>query len=129
MLRDRHAALDAHPDALGRFDLAVLGAVLLHLRDPLRALEQCARLADRVVVTDLHAPELDGSPLARLEPAPDSDNWDTWWRFSPELITQFLGVLGHEDATVSFHEQRHMHDGRVYPMPLFTVVASRSSPS
>jgi SAM-dependent methyltransferase len=121
-----HGSVYDLPPELGRFDLAVLGSVLLHLRDPLRALEQCARRADRIVVTDAHFPELDG-PLARLEPAPDSDTWDTWWRMSPELVVRFLAVLGLDDANVTFHEQRHVADGHVYPIPMFTVVAGRRS--
>ena len=31
------------PDALGHFDYAVIYAVLLHVRDPLRVVEDCAR--------------------------------------------------------------------------------------
>ena len=33
------------PAALGEFDIAVMGAVLLHCRDPLRIVEQCAKRA------------------------------------------------------------------------------------
>ncbi len=111
------------PPQLGRFDLAVLGSVLLHLRDPLRAVEQAARLADRVVVTDLDA-GLEG-PIARLEPSADSDNWHTWWNFGPELLVRLLGVLGFEQAIVTRHEQRHIGGGQEFSIPLFTVVASR----
>ena len=34
------------PGALGRFDIAVAGCLLLHLRDPFRALESVSRLTD-----------------------------------------------------------------------------------
>jgi O-methyltransferase len=113
----------AIPAGLGRFDLAVMGSVLLHVRDPLRVVEQCARLADAVVVTDLHVPELDGTPTAQFVPAPDSDQWDTWWRMSPELVVRFLAVLGFGEMAVSHHEQLHIAAGQEYPMPMFTVVA------
>jgi O-methyltransferase len=115
------------PAALGHFDLAIMGSVLLHLRDPLRAVEQCARVADCVVVSDIHTPELDGAPVARLEPTPgDSDNWHTWWHISPQLLVRFLGVLGFEQSTTTHHEQRHVGpDGRAFPMRLFTIVATR----
>jgi SAM-dependent methyltransferase len=38
------------PAGLGRFDIAVMGAVLLHTRDPLRVVQQCAGVADSLVV-------------------------------------------------------------------------------
>ena len=114
------------PAALGRFDVALLSAVLLHVRDPMLVLEQVARLAESIVVVDLHAPELGEGPVMRFEPAPDSGNWDTWWRMTPQFVVQALGVLGLDDATVGFHEQRHVAEGGDYPMPMFTVVARRA---
>ena len=33
------------PAALGEFDIAVMGAVLLHCRDPLRIIEQCGKMS------------------------------------------------------------------------------------
>ena len=113
------------PDSLGRFDVALMSCVLLHLRDPLRVLETCSRLARTVVVTDLYEHDLDGPPLARYYPTAESTQWDTWWRFSPQFFSQSLAVLGHEQVTVTRHEQRFLHEGRDYQIPLFTVVASR----
>jgi SAM-dependent methyltransferase len=115
-------------DGLGRFDVAVLGSVLLHTRDPLKVLENCARLADCLVISDLHVPELDGRPVAELYPRADSPQWDTWWRLSPELVVRFVEVLGFQDVTVTKHQQRYVHSGSEVDMALFTVVArSRSS--
>ncbi len=34
------------PAALGEFDIAVMGAVLLHCRDPLRIIEQCRKKSE-----------------------------------------------------------------------------------
>ncbi len=44
----------ALPKALGHFDYAVIAAVLLHVRDPLRVVEECARLADSLVIVEMH---------------------------------------------------------------------------
>ena len=115
------------PPALGRFDVALMSCVLLHLREPLRVIEACAALADTVVVTDLYEPDLDGPPLARFYPSPESTQWDTWWRFSPQFFSQSLAVLGHEEVTIDRHEQTFLHEGASYRIPLFTVVAGRSS--
>jgi SAM-dependent methyltransferase len=113
------------PQRLGRFDVAVMAAVLLHVRDPLGVVAQCARLSDRLVITDMHVPELDGRPIQQLVPAVDAPHWDTWWRFSPELFEQFLAVLGFATTSLTFHEQLHLNDGAEYPMAMMTLVADR----
>jgi len=40
------------PAALGDFDIAVMGAVLLHCRDPLRIVQQCAKRAKSLIIVD-----------------------------------------------------------------------------
>jgi hypothetical protein len=108
------------PDALGQFDIAVMAAVLLHTRSPLAIMEQCARRADTLIVTDCFFPELEGSPVCRLNPSRDNKSWDTWWHFSTDFFAQFVGVLGYETCVITRHEQ--MHHG--HPVPMFTIIAS-----
>jgi len=110
------------PEALGHFDVAVMGAVLLHCHSPLRIVEQCAELAETLIITDLFVPELAGQPVCRLHPNRVNQSWDTWWHFSPDFFVQFLGVLGFATPTVTTHVQAHL--GR--PYTFFTVVANRS---
>jgi O-methyltransferase len=109
------------PDALGHFDIAVMGAVLLHCRDPLRIVEQCARMATLLIITDMFYPELEGAPVCRLAPSPQNFLWHTWWHFSTQYFTQFLAVLGSSSCEVSRHQQSH----RGKPYTLFTVVGQR----
>ena len=40
------------PAELGRFDIALLAAVLLHTINPLQVVEQCAKRASMIVITD-----------------------------------------------------------------------------
>lgn len=116
----------ALPDELGHFDIAVLAAVLLHVRDPLRVIEQCARLADSLVITDMHYPDLpDDKPYMSWfstieEPVPH-----VWWRFSPGIFVRFAEVLGFPNSTVTFHEQIYVADGNPRPGSLFTVVSKK----
>jgi O-methyltransferase len=109
------------PDALGQFDVALMGAVLLHCRDPLRIVQQCARMAKLLVITDMFYPELEGAPVCRLAPSPQNFLWDTWWHFSTRYFTQFLAVMGFNSCDVSQHQQPH----RGKPYTLFTVVGHR----
>lgn len=111
------------PAALGHFDVAVLASVLLHCHSPLRIVEQCARRAETLVITELHDPGLDGLRACQLLPTRDEVNWHTWWRFSPDLFTAFLGVMGFDRVRVGFHTQQAASG----PHRLYTIVASRDA--
>lgn len=112
------------PDALGRFDVALIGSILLHTRDPQQILAQCAARAEQIVVTERHWPELPEAPLARLVPTRENGMWDTWWDFTPEYFVNALELMGRDRIEVTFHTQTHVAGSVDYPMPMFTVVAS-----
>jgi SAM-dependent methyltransferase len=108
---------------LGYFDVAVLASVLLHCQNPAGIIAECAKRAQSIVITELYHPELTG-PVCELVPSPENDTWHTWWRFTPEFFTRYLGVLGFEDQQVSMHQHRHtLVPDRL--MPMFSVVGSR----
>ena len=109
------------PAALGEFDIAVMAAVLLHCRDPLRIVEQCGERAKTVIIVDKLYPDLEGSPVCRLAPTAENFVWHTWWHFSTQFLTQFLAVMGFTTSEPSKHEQYHR--GRAHT--LFTLVARR----
>jgi SAM-dependent methyltransferase len=109
------------PAALGEFDIAVMGSLLLHCRDPLRIVEQCGKKARSLIITDMFHPELEGAPLCRLAPAPENFFWHTWWHFSAEFFTQFLAVMGFATTEISTHQQYYLGTAHT----LFTVVGRR----
>jgi O-methyltransferase len=109
------------PAALGDFDVAVMGAVLLHCRDPLRIVEQCGKRAKSLVIAEKFYPELEGAAVCRLAPTPENFRWDTWWHFSTQFFTQFLGVMGFTTLEPTTHQQ--FHRGRAHTF--FTLVARR----
>jgi O-methyltransferase len=111
------------PPALGHFDVALMGAVLLHCQNPLRIVEQCARMADTLIITDPLYADLQGQPLCRLVPTPENREWGTWWQFSSDFFVQFLSVMGFTQSKVTTHEQRCLLNSSIDPF--FTVVASR----
>jgi SAM-dependent methyltransferase len=96
---------DLDPLVHGRFDVVFCGTLLMHLRDPVRALERirevCAGefvLVEGVdAVLDVVARRV---PCARLSPAPDQ-----WWRLNRAGLRRMLGVAGFEVLWVSrrFH--------------------------
>jgi SAM-dependent methyltransferase len=136
-----HAALGSHakvvygtvyeiPLGIGTVDISTFCSVLLHLRDPFLALQNALRLtADTVVVTDMvspYGPVGPGTPARpRLEFVPEfrkGGPTDTWWFLTPDIVQEFLGVLGFEDSTVTHHRQK-AYWGEA---ELFTVVAHRT---
>jgi hypothetical protein len=118
------------PEAIGPVDVTTFCSVLLHLRDPFLALQNGLRLTtDTVVVTDMispYGPVAPGTPARpRLEFVPEFRNGgptDTWWFLTPEIVQEFLGILGFEDSTVTHHRQK-AYWGEA---ELFTVVAHRT---
>ena len=109
------------PAALGEFDIAVMGAVLLHCRDPLRIVEQCGKRAKSLIIVDKFHPDLEGAPVCRLAPTAENFLWHTWWHFSTQFFIQFLAVMGFTATGTSTHEQYHR--GKAHT--LFTIVARR----
>jgi O-methyltransferase len=109
------------PAALGEFDIAVMAAVLLHCRDPLRIVEQCAKRAMRLIIVDKFYSELEGLPACRLAPTPQNFLWHTWWHFSTQLFAQFLAVMGFTTSHPETHQQFHRGRGHM----LFTIVGRR----
>lgn len=135
------------PEAIGPVDVVTFGSILLHLRDPFRALESALRLATHAaIVTEVlprghvplsrvrralarlpfHSWRKTGRrlPTATMEFMPDAlkrGPKETWWHLSPEAVVRMLAVLGFPDSRVSFHVQRY----RQWEVDLFTVVANR----
>jgi hypothetical protein len=98
-------------------------AVLLHCRDPLRIVQECAKRAKLLIIVDKFHAELEGRSVSRLAPTPENFLWHTWWRFSTQFFTQFLAVIGFARSETSTHQQYHR--GRA--QTLFTIVGRREN--
>jgi 2-polyprenyl-3-methyl-5-hydroxy-6-metoxy-1,4-benzoquinol methylase len=109
------------PTALGAFDIAVMAAVLLHARNPVAIIEECAKHAETLVIIDRLCGELEGSPVCRLVPTRENKLWHTWWNFSTDFLTQFLAVISFDVAKITKHHQIAFNN----PEEMFTIVASR----
>jgi hypothetical protein len=117
------------PAAIGPVDVATFCAVLLHTRDPFQALFNGSRLArDTVVVTEIVVgdAEADAGSRPAMRFVPDhrvGNPNDTWWFLNPRIVQAWLGVLGFEETTVTFHTQGGPIAGQ---QPFFTVVGRRT---
>jgi tRNA (mo5U34)-methyltransferase len=85
---------ELHPGEHGSFDVVFCGALLLHLRDPVRALEAMREVcAGELVLVEHIDPVLDlvarGVPCARV--APEADQW---WRANSAGLVRLLERAG-----------------------------------
>jgi len=109
------------PDALGRFDIAVMAAILLHARNPLMIIEQCAKRAQTLIITEISDPAIEGMPVCRLMPTSENKSWHTWWNFSSDFLTQFVGILGYR-SEISRHQQKFSNG---ILLDMFTIIARK----
>jgi SAM-dependent methyltransferase len=119
------------PSAIGTFDICTLGCVLLHLRDPFLALQKALQnVTETAIVTDVQidATEEERSLFAAnkrlikfLPDAASCSPWETWWHLSPELISEFLKILGFAHTTTTYHSQKYVRG----EIGLYTVVGNR----
>jgi O-methyltransferase len=116
------------PADLGTFDVTVVGAILLHLREPWGALSQAARrTTETMIVTeplqdDLHPPE---SNIMRFSPSAEH-HLTNWWSIYPGAVVSMLARLGFGQTETTMHAQRHhlAHDigSDAIDQPMYTVV-------
>jgi SAM-dependent methyltransferase len=111
------------PEALGRFDVVIVGSVLEHLSDQITALGSMARVTagTMVVVTPLLETE---ERIARFEPTADNPDYDyTWWTYSVGVYREVFRMLGFRVERVTSGRYYYDYAGRWEER--FTLVAVR----
>ena len=93
---------EATPERLGeRFDFVFCGSVLIHLRDPMLALERMAALCrGRLLLADEYSRRLELVPFAAADFRGETP-FSTWWRPSTRTWLSMARVAGFEQV------QRH----------------------
>ena len=97
----KSSVYDLSPDSVGRFDFVHMGDLLLHLRDPMRALASVRSVtADggTAHIVDAYEPSLAGRQAAQYE---GGWNFCTWW--VPSLDTFVQMVLDAGFSSVKIH--------------------------
>jgi tRNA (mo5U34)-methyltransferase len=87
---------DLTESTAGRFDVVFCGALLLHLADPIRALERMRAVCDGELVLVEH---LDGYlelTAPRTPAAHFSADWDQWWRANSAGLAAMVDRAGFE---------------------------------
>lgn len=115
------------PAALGQFDVAVIGMMLPHVREPFRVLEQvAARVTDTIIVTQ-QAPQIDGAYAYFMPDVQALDMYWAWWSMSEDCTARMLGVLGFEvvKRVRSEHACPSRGDSYVAPTEACTAIIAR----
>jgi tRNA (mo5U34)-methyltransferase len=88
---------EATPERLeGQFDLVFCGSVLIHLRDPMLALERMAGLCSgQFILADEYSRRLAWLPFGGAEFRGETP-WSTWWRPAPKTWRAMVRVAGFE---------------------------------
>jgi len=95
--RERINVYDLSPDQLGTFDLVHIGDVLLHLRDPLRALWNVRRMTRPggiAIVSDVFNADLDRHEEVPLMEYNRGRGDTIWWRFGANTLRRMLEDAG-----------------------------------
>lgn len=134
------------PKTIGPVQISTFGCILLHLRDPFLALQKASALTtETMIITDLVPVTIKDQICSRLPVMgklwnvwkifnkyskphliflPDADKGEpleTWWWLPPDLVCQYLKILGFPKIRISYHKQKF---GNSTPR-LYTIVGSR----
>jgi SAM-dependent methyltransferase len=112
------------PEALGDFNVAFLGSVLLHLQNPFEALRSAARRTrDALIVTEPAYP----ASGAQMEFVPTRRGAsDTWWRLSQGCVVQMMDVLGFDIASITHSRHTLVDEKNPRAFEFFSVVGRRA---
>lgn len=114
------------PGDLGMFDVAVVGQILVHLRDPITALASIARRCSdtRVIVEGMvDSDETTAKFFARADTGPE---W-IWWQYSTALYHELMQMIGFEVLRIVDGKYLCSHEYSKGLIELKTLVASRVS--
>jgi hypothetical protein len=110
---------------LGRFDVVLMGQILVHLRDALGALDAAASVCDDRMIIVEGSFESD-EPTARFLPDPAQTELDVaFYHYSRRWYERVLAVLGFGSVRFSTSRYRCHHSLHASDIELTTIVARR----
>lgn len=131
------------PKEVETHDIGIMFSLLVHIRDPYIALmNMCSHINEKIVITELggytERPTLKNiipKFLKRIFFGKRSPHMiflpkygkiaSAWWKYSPEVIIQMLGLLGFGKTRVNHHYYLDSRGKKVFN---FTVVGERTIP-
>jgi tRNA (mo5U34)-methyltransferase len=117
---------DLDPGELGRFEFAYLGSLLLHLRDPVRALERVREVVSgRLLVVDVYDPLMSRlfprRPIATL----DGRGRPWWWQSNVACLVRMVEAAGFRVTAPPTRVRMPRGRGQPVPRPLPATLRTR----
>lgn len=121
------------PKVVGPVNIALMGNILQHLRDPFLAIERVASLVtERIIIAETLWVDEDWflkSASLRLIPRKETPDVDhSWYQVSPPWVGEILKLLGFTDLRCEYHDQQfngNWIDNRPRKVRHFTYTARR----
>lgn len=112
------------PADIGNFDIALVGQILVHLSDPVRALSSIMdRCRDYIIITEGML-DRDEPVAALCARARDRNPW-SWWHYSIGLYREIFALAGWKIERVNRAKYRCIASGSPPQIELTTIVARR----
>ena len=115
-----------------RFQVTTFSAILLHLSNPFRVIEEAEKITDEtIIVTDIQNPALKDEPYIEFNPNPNTRSGTGWWLFSHGAMSRMLSTVGFHRQALSFSTHRLFESpesDKFTDIRFFTIVASRGWP-
>jgi tRNA (mo5U34)-methyltransferase len=105
---------DATPEAVGgTFDLVFCGSVLIHLRDPMLALERLAALCrGHLILAEEYSRRLELLPFVKAVEFRGHSEHMTWWRPTTRTWRTMVHTAGFDDVQVHGRFNMRFRDAR-----------------
>lgn len=125
---------DAQRVVREKIDIAFMGNVLQHLRDPVLAIQQTAGLAkEKIIITESiwhdDVAFLEGRSMMFL-PKQGHNIDHSWWLVPPALVMDLIELLGFADIKCTYHNQK-FNGSASDPLPRtvrhYTVTGTRTT--
>jgi SAM-dependent methyltransferase len=110
------------PAQLGLFDVAMVGMILGHLRDPFGALMSIARRVKQTIIVTEVALDHEGAFAYFMPDASEPHDTASWWATSEDLRSRMLGVLGFELKSCERAPHQHVGGPQVASTQVFQRV-------
>jgi len=113
---------------IGPVDVSIICSILLHTRDPFRALTNILSFTkETAVITEINYNNLnDMGPILSFAPSlKKNQHQDVWWRFTPDILQTFLGMAGFKITSV---KEYSINNSKSIAVNFFTITADRAVP-
>ena len=119
---------DAHlaSDHISGADIVILGQILVHQRDPLEVLHQCAKIAGETLVIIEGSFEFD-QPVMTFGGL--GGNFYSWFHLSTTMYRRYLEILGFEVTSMRKSAYPCHHRDLKGDVDVWTIVAKRVGPT